>query len=156
MIPVVDDNGIIVRESNTIVRYLIDSRGRGDLLPREPAPRADIEAWMDWQASDFNNTWRGAFLGLVRKNPDHPDPKAIEKSATAFNAAVGLIDAALGKGGPFLCGTSFTAADIVIRLSIHRSRSTPIDRPDLRNVARYYDLLCERPGFQKYGRDGGP
>lgn len=156
LIPVIDDAGVVVRESNTIVRYLVTTRKREDLLPTDPGARARVEAWMDWQASDFNNTWRAAFLGLVRKNPEYQDPAAIAKSAGAFNQAVRTIDDALVASGTFLCGDTFTTADIVIGLSIHRWLSTPIERPSLERVARYYARLCERPGFQTYGRDGGP
>lgn len=156
LIPVIDDSGVVVRESNTIVRYLATTRKRDDLLPTDSAKRANVEAWMDWQASDFNNTWRAAFLGLVRKNPDFQDPAVIAKSATAFNQAVRTVDDALAKTNAFLCGDAFTAADVVIGLSIHRWLSTPIDRPRLDHVTRYYARLCERPGFQTHGRDGGP
>ena len=40
MVPVIDDGGVVVRESNVIVRYLATSRGRVDLLPSEPGARA--------------------------------------------------------------------------------------------------------------------
>ena len=43
MVPVIDDDGEVVWESNVIVRYLATSRGRTDLLPTEPAPRARVE-----------------------------------------------------------------------------------------------------------------
>jgi len=66
MVPVIDDDGIIVWESNVIVRYLVTSRGHTDLAPTEPAARAHVEQWMDWQASDFNNSWRVPFQALVR------------------------------------------------------------------------------------------
>jgi hypothetical protein len=69
LVPVIDDDGVRVWESNVIVRYLAASRGRIDLLPEQPAARARVEQWMDWQASDLNNTWRVAFQGLVRGNP---------------------------------------------------------------------------------------
>ncbi len=82
MIPVIDDDGVVVWESNTIVRYLAASRGRTDLLPTQPAARAHVEQWMDWQGSDFNNSWRVAFQGLVRKNPAFQDRDAIEVSLT--------------------------------------------------------------------------
>ncbi len=41
MVPVLDDGGVVVWESNVIVRYLASSRGRGDLLAfRARATRA--------------------------------------------------------------------------------------------------------------------
>lgn len=156
LVPAIDDGGVVLWESNVIVRYLCASRGRQDLLPVDPAARARIESWMDWQASDFNNSWRGAFMGLVRRNPAFRDPAAIERSATAFNAMMAIVDGRLGETGAHIAGPAFTAADIAIGLSVHRWYSTPIDRPRLTHVERYYAQLCERPGFRRYGRDGGP
>jgi len=155
MVPVISDGGIIVWESNTIVRYLATSRGRADLLPVQPAARAQVEQWMDWQCSDFNNSWRVAFQGLVRKNPVFQDPQAIEASLRQFSAMVGIVDAQLGRTGAYIAGDEFTVADIAIGLSLRRWHSVPVTRPPYPNVERYYELLLARSGFQRYGRDGG-
>lgn len=156
MVPVIDDDGTVVWESNVIVRYLAARHDRADLLPSDPSQRAHVEQWMDWQASDFNNSWRVPFQALVRNNPDFQDAAAIEKSARLFSKMVGIIDAQLRRTGAYIAGEHFTVADIAIGLSIHRWRSTPITRPSYRHVDRYYDLLLERSGFRRYGRDGGP
>lgn len=156
MVPVIEDNGVIVWESNTIVRYLAASRGRTDLLPSDPVGRARVEMWMDWQASDFNNSWRVAFQGLVRKNPEFQDPQAIARSANAFSRMVAIVDEALARSGAYICGSEFSVADIPMGLAIHRWRGMPMSRPDLPQVERYYQHLLERPGFQRYGREGGP
>jgi len=156
MIPVIIDDGVVIWESNTIVRYLAASRGRTDLLPIQPAERAHVEQWMDWQGSDFNNSWRVAFQGLVRKNPAFQDRDAIEASLTQWHAMVALIDAQLGRTGAYITGDTFTVADVAIGLSLRRWHSIPLDRPRLPNVERYYELLLTRSGFQRYGRDGGP
>lgn len=155
LVPVIDDSGTIVWESNAILRYLAASRGRDDLLPADPASRAQVEMWMDWQASDFNNSWRVAVQGLIRRSPAHSDPAAIAQSMAAFSRMVGIVGAQLGRTGAFVCGAGFTVADIAIGLSVHRWRSLPGDKPRLVEVDRYYDRLCERAGFRDHGRDGG-
>jgi glutathione S-transferase len=156
MIPVIDDAGVVVWESNSILRYLVASRGRADLLPTQPAARARVEQWMDWQVSDFNNSWRVAFQGLVRKNPAFQEREAIEASVAQWNAMVGLIDAQLARTGAYITGDTFTVADIVIGLSLRRWKGTPMTRPELPSVDRYYELLLARTGFQRYGRDAAP
>jgi glutathione S-transferase len=156
MVPVIDDGGNIVWESNTIARYLAASRGGGELLPTDPIRRAHIEMWMDWQASDFNNSWRVAFQGLVRKNPDYQAASAIEQSMVSFSRMVAIVDAQLARSGGYICGAQFSLADIPIGLSIQRWRSIPADKPRLNFVDQYYERLCERAGFRQYGRDGGP
>lgn len=153
MIPVIDDEGFVLAESNTILRYLATNRARTDLLPAAAKARAQVEAWMDWQASDLNNAWRAVFQARVRNNLAI-SAEAAEASATAFNDAVRIVNAALGGGREFLCG-GFSLADIVIGLSLHRWKSVPMHRPALTHVDAYYARLCERPGFQRYGRDGG-
>jgi len=156
LVPVIDDDGTILWESNTIVRYLAASRARRDLLPDDPIQRARIEMWMDWQVSDFNNSWRVAFQGLVRQNPDHQDTGAIERSLSTFAGMVAIVEAHLAKTGDYICGPQFCVADISMGLSIHRWRSIPASKPGFAHVDRYYDRLCERAGFRQYGRDGGP
>jgi len=150
MIPVIDDDGVVVWESNTIVRYLAASRSRTDLLPTHPAARAHVEQWMDWQGSDFNNSWRVAFQGLVRKNPAFQDRAAIEVSMTQLNAMVGIVDAQLARTGAYVAGDTFTVADIAIGLSLRRWQAIPMARPSLANVERYYERLRTRTGFQRY------
>lgn len=156
LVPVIDDAGTIVWESNVILRYLAGSRGRNDLLPTDPAQRAHVEQWMDWQASDFNNSWRIPFQALVRKNQQMQDPVAIQQAAQLFVSMVAVVDEQLSRTGAYIAGTRFTLADIPMGLSLHRWRSTPIAKPDYRNVDRYYEQLLDRPGFRRYGRDGGP
>jgi glutathione S-transferase len=157
MIPVIDDDGTVVWESNAILRYLAGKTGRTDLLPVDPAARARIEQWMDWQASDFNNTWRVCFMGLVRRSPAHSDPLAIAASLQQFNAAIGIVDVQLARQGGYIAGPAFTLADIPIGLAVHRWYAVPMDgRPDYRHIAAYYDRLVERPGYRAHGRNGVP
>jgi glutathione S-transferase len=47
-IPVIDDGGFVLAESNTIIRYLAAKHGRTDLLAADPRGRAEVERWMDW------------------------------------------------------------------------------------------------------------
>jgi len=156
LVPVLADGDLTIRESNTIVRYLASSRGRSDLLPEEPRARARVEQWMDWQASDFNNTWRYAFQALVRRNPEYQDARAIDTSLRQFTKAIDVVDAELQRTDSYIAAATFTVADIAIGLAVHRWYSLPFAKPTHDALLRYYDRLSSRPGFARYGRDGGP
>jgi len=156
LVPVLRDGGLVLWESNTICRYLASREGRTDLLPREPAPRAQVEKWMDWQLSELNSAWRYAFMALVRKGADYTDAKAIEASVANWNRQMTLLDNQLQRTGAFVAGSAFTLADIVLGLATHRWFMTPMQRPALPAVEAYYERLTERPGFRQHGRNGVP
>lgn len=157
LVPVIRDGDFVLWESNTICRYLAAQAGRDDLLPSAPAARANVEKWMDWQASELNNAWRYAFMGLVRQSPAFADPAQIAASVSAWNRQMALLDGALQASGAYLAGAQLTLADVAVGLATHRWFMTPIDpRPDLPAVQAYYERLSERPGFRAHGRNGMP
>lgn len=156
LVPVIRDGDFVLWESNTICRYLAAKAGRTDLLPAEPAARARVEQWMDWQATELNTAWRHAFMGLVRKSPAFADPALIEASVQAWNRHMALLDEVLRGTGAFVTGSRFTLADVVLGLATQRWFMTPMARPDLPAVRAYYDRLNERPGYRAHGRNGVP
>jgi glutathione S-transferase len=155
LVPVLLDEDFVLWESNTICRYLAGREHRADLLPDTLRERAQVEKWMDWQATEVNSAWRAPFHGLVRKSPEYSDPALIMTGIDSWNRCMGIVEQQLAATGAFMTGDTFTLADIVIGLSTHRWLSVPMERPTLPAVNAYYKRLCAREGFQLYGRDGG-
>ena len=56
LVPVIVDGDFVLWESNSIIRYLANKWAAHALLPREPQPRAEVDRWIDWQATEFNNS----------------------------------------------------------------------------------------------------
>lgn len=156
LVPVIRDGTFVLWESNTICRYLASRHGRDDLLPRELVTRAIVEQWMDWQATELNDAWRYAFMGLVRKSPKHGDPSAIAESIEQWNRRMTMLDARLEQTGAYVASEAFTLADIGIGLATHRWFATPMERPALAAVGAYYERLSERDGFREHARNGLP
>ena len=154
LVPVVIDDGRVLRESNTIVRYLAAKHGRTDLLPASPAERAMVEMWMDWQASEFNNAWRYAFQALARKNAAYSDAAQLAASLQSWAEHIAILDGQLAKTRAFVHGAHFSVADIPIGLSVNRWFMTPMDRPAFPAVSEYYERLSQRPVFMTHGRNG--
>ncbi|MBL8341255.1 MAG: glutathione S-transferase family protein [Rubrivivax sp.] len=156
LVPVIRDGEFVLRESNTICRYLAAAHGRTDLLPADPRGRAGVEQWMDWQATELNNAWRPAFMGLVRRHPAWQDAAAIAAGIEAWNAQMRLLDAQLARTGAWVTGGTFTLADIVLGLAINRWRLTPFDKPVLAAVQACEQRLAPRPGWRLHGANGMP
>ena len=156
MVPVIIDDGFVLWESNTICRYLAARCARHDLLPSTPRERAGVEQWMDWQATEFNNSWRYAFLGLVRHSPEHQDPALLASGIANWNRHMTMLEGQLTSTQAYVTGETFTLADIVLGLSAQRWLVAPMDRPDLPAVRAYHARLSERPGFRKHGAKGMP
>nr|WP_295383221.1 glutathione S-transferase [Pseudoxanthomonas sp.] len=156
LVPVIRDGDLVLWESNTICRYLAARQGRTDLLPAEPAARARVEQWMDWQATELNNAWRYVFMARVRQSADHTDTAQIEASEREWNQRMRLLDDQLAKTGAYATGAAFSLADIVLGLSVNRWRMTPMAHPQLPAVAAYLHRLEERPGFRRHGANGVP
>jgi glutathione S-transferase len=154
MVPILVDGDFVLWESNTICRYLCNRHGGDALLPPEPPARAQVEQWMDWQATELNNAWRYAFMALVRRSPAHADPALVAASVDAWNRHMELLDAQLAATGAFAAGGSFTLADVVLGLSANRWLMTPMARPDYPHVAAWLARLGEREGFRLHGRNG--
>ena len=156
-VPVIQEGEVVLWESNTIGRYLAGRAGRRDLLPAEPEPRARVEQWMDWQATDLNSAWRYVFMARVRQHPDYKDEGAIARSEREWNSKMDILDRQLRKTGAFVAGAQFSLADIVIALSVNRWRLTPQDkRPVFPAVAAYSERFADREGFQRYCANGIP
>jgi glutathione S-transferase len=156
MVPVLVEDGFVLWESNAICRYLAGRAQRFDLLPGSPKERALVEKWMDWQATELNNSWRYAFMALVRESAAHRDPMAIEAGVQEWNRHMRIVEEQLLRTGAFMTGEEFTLADIVIGLSANRWFMTPMQRPKLPAVEAYYERLSERPGYRMHGRNGTP
>ena len=156
MVPVLMDGDFVLWESNTICRYLIARQAREDLLPSQPQPRALVEQWMDWQATELNNAWRYAFMSLVRHSAAHADPLALAAGIQGWHDKMQILNDQLARTGAFITGPDFTVADIVLGLSVNRWNMTPMARPDLPAINAYHQRLALRSGFRKFGCNGTP
>ncbi|WP_426013004.1 glutathione S-transferase family protein [Caulobacter sp. DWR2-3-1b2] len=156
LVPVLIDEQGALYESNTICRYLAARYGGGHLLPAVVRPRAVVEQWMDWQATELNPTWGYAFLALGRPTPGYGDAAQIAASVQAWNGAMTILEQQLRITGAHVAGHDFSVADVVMGVSVHRWVATPMDRAELPAVEAYYARLKQRPAFGPWARNDVP
>lgn len=156
MVPVLIDGDFVLWESNSICRYLARKAGRSDLLPVDAQACANVEHWMDWQATEFNNAWRYVFPALVRKNPAYNDQQAIEAGIKEWNHCIGIVNQQLEKTQAWAAGDSFSLADVVLGLSVNRWKMTPFEHPEFPALEAWFARLNQRPAFLRHGNNGVP
>ena len=148
LIPVIDDDGFVLWESNAIVRYLAGRYGEGTLWPADARTRAEADRWMDWQATSFNPAFRPAFIQLVRTPVAQRDLAVVESSRVEVEKRLAILNAHLASHA-FVAGAAFTMGDIPLGCSVDRWFKMPIVREAHPNVERWYQALHGRAGAQQ-------
>jgi glutathione S-transferase len=149
-VPLLQDGGFTLWESNTIVRYLAAKHGAGSLCPATLESRALAERWMDWQLSVLVTPVSVVFWNLIRTPPEGANLAAVARSTAEANRAALLLDAHLASSS-FVAGPEFTMGDIPVGATMHRWLEIPsIERPALPHVTAWRDRLSRRPGFRAH------
>src|SRR3954468_12703267 len=143
-----EDDGFILWESNSIVRYLAGKHG-GSLRPADAKTRALANQWMDWQLSVVGPAITPAFWGLIRTPPEKRDHAAIAASQEKTTAAMQMLDGQLGRT-EYVAGPSFSYGDIPIGVMCYRYRQLVPDRPGTPNLDRWYTAISARQGFKDH------
>jgi glutathione S-transferase len=156
LVPAVIDDGVVLRESNTIVRYLATKHGSEAIYPRDPVTRAHVEQWMDWANYETSISLRGAFLGGMLNEPPWNNPWFVDVGRRQITKEVGQLEQHLASAGPYIVGNAFTIADIPVGLVVNRWFCLNFELPEYPAVAAYYDKLGQRPAYRRHVRNGLP
>jgi glutathione S-transferase len=145
-----EEDGFLLWESNSIVRYLASQHDRTCVLePKDAHQRALASQWMDWQLSVVGPAITPAFWGLIRTPEDKRDMAAIAASQKRTTEVMQILDAQLGKT-TFVAGPDFSYGDIPVGVMCYRYRQLVPGRPATPNLDRWYDAISSRKAFQDH------
>lgn len=148
LIPVVQDDDLVLWESNVIVRYLAAKHQATHLYPAGAAERARLEMWMDWVTSSLMEPYRQLFWNTIRLAPADRDLVAADKGRQELQRLLAMADQALSLQ-PYLSGDALGVADIPLGCLAYAWFEMPIQRPDLPHLHAWYRRLADRPAYQK-------
>lgn len=149
-VPVIDDGGTVVWESQAILRYLAACHGGAALWADDPAERSLHDRWMDWSATTLQPDFlTGVFWGFYRTPEAQRDTAAVASRIAACARHMALLDQVLADR-PWLGGAHFGLADIPAGTSLFRYFGIPIERPSVPNVEAWYRRLTERPAYRQH------
>jgi glutathione S-transferase len=143
MIPLLEDGGVVLWESNVIVRYLCESYS-ADLYPADRATRYEAEKWMDWQQTTLNQASRPGFVQLIRLPPEQRDDAVVERSWQETHKCFGILEA-LFASRPFAAGDRYSMADIPLALEMQRWLGVPWRRTFRPHLQGWWERVLARP-----------
>ncbi|MAN63205.1 MAG: glutathione S-transferase [Parvibaculum sp.] len=147
-IPVIDDDGFVLWESQAIVRYLAEQYAP-TLIPDDVQDRALAAQWMDWAQTILLPAALDLFWAGVRMPKEKQSAAFVDRALKRTIAALTLLDKELSTHD-HLVGDSFTLADIPAGTCLFRFfEMKDIERPDLPHVSAWYELLKDRPAYQQ-------
>ncbi len=163
--PVITDGDLTIAETGAIVEYLIETYGKGRLIPAAGTPeRLDYRYWLHFAEGSamtplllklYFNAIPGRAPALIRPIAKMILGKANQTIAEPRIAAhIAYFEAELAKTGWF-AGADISGADIMMSFPLEASRQ----RGNIEgspNVKAFVDRIHARPAYQKALERGGP
>ncbi|MBF8748472.1 glutathione S-transferase family protein [Pseudomonas monteilii] len=141
-VPVLDDNGTIIADSNAILVYLASTYDtRGQWLPRDPLGAARVQRWLSVAAGLLAFGPAAARLNTVFGASFNSD-EVINRAHTLLK----VMDAELGKT-PFLVGNEPTIADIANYSYIAHAPEGNVSLDSYPHVRAWLNRIEALPGF---------
>ena len=141
-VPVIDDNGTVLSDSNAILVYLAkkyDSTGRW--LPAEPVAAAKVQRWLSVAAGQIASGPATARLITV-----FGAPYDAESTIARSHALLKVVEAELSSS-PFLAGITPTLADVAGYTYIAHAPEGNVSLADYPQVRAWLARIEAMPGF---------
>jgi len=99
-VPVLEDDGFLLWESNAIISYLASRHGSDRaLIPSDARERAEVDRWLSWQLAHLGPAMsKVAFELIVKKltGQGEPDRAQIEVGTAEFHKFTRALETSLG------------------------------------------------------------
>jgi len=151
LIPALDDDGFVLCESHTILRYVALRAGRDDLYPGAMRDRARVDEFLD----RFATTIRPAFfrvevpaLGYVPGRgfgAAPPDAEATTTAIAELAPVLEILEDLVGDRAVVL--DRFTIADCALAPVLFRHRRTGVDLTGYPRLSALQETILSRPGW---------
>ncbi len=149
--PVLDDNGYVLWESNAIVNYLAAKNPRCALLPEDTKARLQVEKWQFWESVHWDQACAiFAFERLVKKvfRGEPESESEIARGTEMLNRLAKVLDGELGKRR-YVASEQLTVADISIGSVMCIAEAVKFPLEPFRNIARWQADLKALPAWKK-------
>jgi glutathione S-transferase len=145
-VPTIEDDGLILWESNAILMWLA-LRHAPDRLSGDAQQLARAVQWMTWTNGRVEPLLHTLVMELVRLPEARRDPAKVEQTRIATVEVFGMLEAHLANQ-PYVAGNRFTLGDIPTGAAVYRWLVFDLQRPPMPKMAAWQARLAEHRGFR--------
>uniref|UniRef100_A0A182IKS8 glutathione transferase n=1 Tax=Anopheles atroparvus TaxID=41427 RepID=A0A182IKS8_ANOAO len=149
-IPVIDDGGVIIRDSHAIIIYLVQKYGkRQALYPDDPITRAKINAALHFDSGVLFSRLRFYFEPILYGGSSEVPQHKIEYMKKGYE----LLDGALTDD--YIVGNEMTLADISCIATVDTMDVFfPMDRSKYPKLVAWMERMSRMPDYDRLNREG--
>ncbi|WP_432262156.1 glutathione S-transferase family protein [Cupriavidus sp. TMH.W2] len=140
-VPVLDDDGVVIGDSNAILVYLATRHDDGRWLPRDPVGAARVQRWLSVAAGEIAFGPAAARLGVLFGRPV-PMEDAVARAQRLFTLMESLL-----AGQPFLAADHATIADVAAYSYIARAEEGKVPLAPYPALNAWLRRIEALPGF---------
>jgi len=149
VVPTLIVDGKPMFESAAILMMLADLHPESLLAPKiGTAERNDWYQWIVFLSNSLAATYRFWFYPSDLGLPEH-SPEIRESLKKKIESVWDRLDEHLVSHGPYLLGTKFSAADLLLIMLMRWSRNMPRSALEWPELAKFADLLRARPSWKE-------
>lgn len=143
MVPVLEDGDLKLWESNAITQYLATLAPTSTLYPDDPAIRADIHRWQNWEECHFNRACGTYLFENVLKSlfkMGEPDKEALKEAEQNFKCFAQILDEQLERRD-FILGNNITLADFSVGAMMIYADAADIPIASFKNISSWTNRM---------------
>jgi glutathione S-transferase len=150
-VPTLDDDGVLLWESNAILFYLASKRPESGVWPAHLRGQSDVLRWLFWESAH----WDAESVGMItyEKNSKAvlglgpPDPAFIARGEQNFNRFAAVLNDSLERR-TWLVGDQLTIADFSIGGLLPTAERMALPLTRFPEVRRWYEGLASMTAWR--------
>ena len=149
--PVLEDDGFVLWESNAILHYLASKKPESGLWPSDAKGQADVLRWLSWEAAHWTPACSPmAFERVVKKLAGLGDPnlEEVAKGEKQFHQFAEVLNAHL-KGRKWLLDEQLTIADFSVGAPMVMAEAGQYPAANYPEIVRWYGTLAALPAWKR-------
>ncbi len=151
LMPVLEDDGFVLWESNAIMQYLASKRADQSLWPSDPRKQADVSRWQCWELAHWGRACSTIlFERFVKRlfGQGDPNPAEVERAEQEFHRFAQVLNDHL-KGRDWLVGQGITLADMTVGAWMTYAAQAHYPLEPFPEITRWYERLEAVPAWKK-------